>query len=237
MDQISINATAGLRTRMQALDIVANNIANAGTSGYKTQNDFHDLFLSSNGAQLPHTKTQWTDQAQGTAVQTDRATDLALSGAGYFAVEGPSGTLLTRNGSFHQLPSGELATPEGYKLRGVDGKPVALLPGVPFQVKPDATVTQNGVEAGRIELVEVEDANGLERMGNSILDPRGAGTLRPAKAQVMQGSLEGSNVSVVESSVRMLSVMRQFESLQKALTINAEMNRKTIEEVARVTAG
>ena len=66
---------------------------------------------------------------------------------------------------------------------------------------------------------------------------KNAGELKASDAEVVQGSVEGSNVSVVDASVRMISVMRQFESLQKALTLNAEMNRKTLEEVARVSAG
>jgi len=237
MDNLGNTAAAGMFARMQTLDVVANNLANAATSGYKAQFEFQELLEGVNGREVPQARSQWTDLAQGTLVPTGKSTDLALSGAGFFVVEGKSGPLLTRNGSFRQLPSGELASTEGYRVRSSAGGSLSLRPGVPFLVRPDGVVMQDGVEAGRIAVAEVADFNGLEKMGNSLFDPKNAGELKASDAEVVQGSVEGSNVSVVDASVRMISVMRQFESLQKALTLNAEMNRKTLEEVARVSAG
>lgn len=222
---------------MQALDMVANNLANAATTGFKSESEFHDLLVSTNGTELPQAKGQWSDPSQGTLVPTQKATDFALAGPGFFVVESKAGPLLTRNGSFHQLSDGQLATAEGHKVRSVSGDAIKLAPGVPFSVREDGAVIQNGAEAGRMEIVSVADSNRLEKMGNSFFNPRNAGPLKPSATPVVQGSLENSNVGVVESSVRMISIMRQFESLQKALTLNADMNRKTIEEVARVTAG
>ncbi len=222
---------------MQALDVVANNLANAATSGYKAQFEFHELLEGAKGREVPQARSQWTDLAQGTLVPTGKSTDLALSGAGFFVVEGKSGPLLTRNGSFRQLPTGELASSEGYKVRSSAGGSLSLRPGVPFLVRTDGVVMQDGIEAGRIEVAEVAEVNRLEKMGNTLFNPKNAGELKPSDAEVVQGSVEGSNVSVVDASIRMISVMRQFESLQKALTLNAEMNRKTLEEVARVNAG
>ena len=237
MDNLGNTAAAGLLARMQALDVVANNLANASTSGYKAQNEFHELLEGNKGPDVPHARSQWTDQAQGTLIPTGKPTDLAISGTGFFVVEGKSGPLLTRNGSFHQLPSGELATSEGHRLRSATGGSLGLRPGVPFLIRQDGTVMQDGVDAGRIEIAEVADVSKLEKMGNTLFSPKNAGALKPATGEIVQGSVEGSNVSVVDASVRMISVMRQFEALQKALTMNADMNRKTLEEVARVNAG
>lgn len=237
MENLGNTAAAGMFARMQALEIVANNLANASTTGFKAQVEFHEVMEGMQGRSIPQSHDQWTDMSQGTLIPTGKPTDLAISGTGFFVVDTKSGPLLTRNGTFRQLPGGELVTVEGHKLRNATGGPLTLRPGAPFTVRGDGSVMQDGVEAGRVEISEVADVTKLEKVGNQLFEPKRAGALRPATGQVVQGSLEGSNVSVVDTSVRMISVMRQFESLQKALSINSDMNRKTVEEVARVTGG
>jgi flagellar basal-body rod protein FlgF len=237
MDPLATTAAAGMIARMRSLDLVANNLANAATSGYKAEHDYHQILADPSAPGGGSWKLQWADQAQGILTPTGKMTDIAISGPGFFVVEGKNGPLLTRNGSFRQLPGGELATTDGYLVRNAAGGPISLRPGVPFEVMPDGSVRQDGSEVGRLEIAEVADASQLQKMGNSLFDPKNAGPLRAIGGTVEQGSLEGSNVSVVESSTRMISVMRQYESLQKALTLNSDMNRKTIEEVARVSGG
>lgn len=237
MDHIATTAAAGMIARMRSLDLVANNLANAATSGYKAEHDYHQILGDPSVSGGGSRKLQWADQGQGTLTPTGKMTDVAVSGPGFFVVEGKIGPLLTRNGSFKQLPGGELASADGYLVRSATGGPISLRPGAPFEVMPDGSVRQDGSEVGRLEIADVADVRRLQKMGSSLFDPQNAGPLRAIGGSVVQGSLEGSNVSVVESSTRMISVMRQYESLQKALTLNSDMNRKTIEEVARVSGG
>ena len=123
MDQVSVTAASGLQSRMEALDLVANNLANTTTGGFKLDREFYSLFTAADNeadggsTRLPLIQKQWTDFSQGVLTPTGNALDLALSGKGFFAVNGPNGPLYTRNGSFQLSPSGQLTTADGYAVR------------------------------------------------------------------------------------------------------------------------
>jgi flagellar basal-body rod protein FlgF len=249
MDPLTISAASGLRARMESLDMLANNLANAATSGYKGDYESYGLYAGSespaglNGqldptrpGTLPVIERPWTDFSQGLLQSTGNALDLAISGKGLFVVTGPSGPLYTRNGSFHVDDQGRLVSAEGYPLQSKDGTPLQLDSAKPAEVGADGTILQGGQSVGQLQLVGIQDQGALTKVGHSFfrtLDP--AAKLTPAKdVQVHQGKLENSNVSPAESAVRLVSVMRQFEMLQRAISLGAEMNRKAVEEVARV---
>ena len=227
-----------MRARMESLDLLANNLANASTSGYKSDSEFYTLFSSENasdGSRLPLIKNQWTDYSQGLLQPTDGQLDFALSGKGFFSVQGPSGPLYTRNGSFRLSPTGVLVNSEDYPIRTVDGRPLKADVTQPVEVSADGTVRQGEQVIGQMELVDFADRAVLAKQGNNyfrVTDPR----FKPAvaTAQVQQGRIENSNVGAAESAVRLVTVMRQFEILQKAVTLAGEMNKKAVEEVARV---
>jgi flagellar basal body rod protein FlgG len=238
MDPITVGAAGGLRARMEALDMLANNISNANTPGFKRDGEFYGLFADAEAVEwgsgtaiLPVIEKPWTDFGQGTLNPTGAQSHLALSGSGFFAVNGPSGPLYTRNGGFEVKPNGQVATQEGYPLRLVGGAPLQVQPGA-FQISPDGTVKQGQAMLGKLEIVEFpQDA--LVKQGASLY--RTSADPKPATAtEVHQGKLESSNVSSAESAVRLVGLMRQFEALQKAITLGGDMNRRAIEEVARV---
>src|ERR1051325_8733385 len=120
MDPISIAAAGGLRSRMESLSLLANNLANAATTGFKTDRESYGLYTS-NEAEAPEGDTetipviqrQWTDFSQGTLTPTGNPLDVALSGRGFLTVAGPSGPIYTRNGNLHISPSGDLAHGDG----------------------------------------------------------------------------------------------------------------------------
>src|SRR5579864_3393880 len=121
MDQISVLAASGLRARMQSLDLLANNIANTSTGGYKGDGEFYTLFATESAtgnatepaATLPMIERQWTDFGQGLLEPTNNSLDFGLSGKGFFVANSPSGPLYTRNGSFHVATNGTLVTSDG----------------------------------------------------------------------------------------------------------------------------
>lgn len=249
MDPLTISAASGLRARMESLDMLANNLANSATSGYKGDHESYGLYAGSESSAeldgqldptrpgtLPVIERLWTDFSQGLLQSTGNAFDLALAGKGFFVVTGPSGSLYTRNGSFHADEQGRLVSAEGYPLQSEGGTPLQLDPAKPAEVALDGTVLQGGQPVGRLQLAGVQDQGSLAKVGHSyfrMLDP----TAKPSPAkdvQIHQGKLENSNVSPAESAVRLVSVMRQFEMLQRAISLGAEMNRKAVEEVARV---
>jgi len=244
MDPISVLAAGGIRSRMESLDLLANNLANASTSGYKSDREFYSLFNSdySDGGALGNTSTmplverKWTDFSQGLLQKTNNPLDLALSGNGFFAVNGPSGALYTRNGSFQVSSSGVLSTPDGYAVMAQGGGTITLDPSSPVTVTPDGDVQQNGVSVGQLDLVMFPDTTVLAKQGNNYFR-NGNASVTPAVAtdiEVHQGQLESSNVNTPGSAVQLVGVMRQFETLQKAIMVSLDMDKKGIDEVARI---
>jgi flagellar basal body rod protein FlgG len=234
---------------MEALDILSNNLANSNTGGFKMDREFYSLYQgeqtqAGNGQQpttLPVIQKGWTDFQQGTITPTGNSLDLALSGKGFFAVDGASGPLYTRNGAFKLSPAGVLTTVDGYPVRGIApaGQPAKKIQAVsqsPITISSDGTVQQDGQNLGQLQLVDFADTGVLNKVGNSyyrVADPKNIG--KPAtEATVDQGKIESSNVAPAESAVRLVDLMRQYEMLQKAVTIAADMNKQSIDQVARV---
>jgi flagellar basal-body rod protein FlgF len=243
MDPVAVAAASGLHSRMEALDMLSNNLANSTTSGFKLDREFYSLFQTEagqglQGSTLPVIQKQWTDFQQGLLQPTGNSLDLALSGKGFFAANGPSGTLYTRNGSFKLSPAGVLTTIDGYPVRAAGGSTIQTQGEAPLDISQDGTVSQAGQVLGQIELDNFADPNVLTKMGNSyfkLSNPK----IQPTAATdvtVEQGKIEASNVVAAESSVRLVDLMRQYEMLQKAVTMSANMNKKATDEVARVGA-
>jgi flagellar basal-body rod protein FlgF len=238
MDPLSAIAASGLRARMESLDLLANNVANASTGGYKADREFYSLYSApeaQDSSTMPLIERPWIDMAQGTLHETGNPLDVALTGKGFFAVDGPTGPLYTRNGSFRLAADGKLTTADGYALRGTGG-PFRLDGTRPIDISADGTIRQNGLAVGKLEVVDFSSTAGLSKQGNNYLRA-GDPSVRPAApggTTVEQGHLEASNTGSAESAVRLVNVMRQFEMLQKAAQLGAEMNRQAIEQVARV---
>jgi flagellar basal-body rod protein FlgF len=244
MDQISVLAASGLRARMQSLDLLANNIANASTSGYKGDGEFYTLFASEAAtgnlteptATMPMIERQWTDFGQGLLQSTSNALDFGLAGKGFFTAKGPSGPLYTRNGSFHVTTNGALVTADGYSLLDQNGEPIKAEPTLPVEVALDGSIHQKGQPLGQFKLVNFKDPLALIKQGNTYFT--NTSDQKPVDAtdvQVHQGKIEDSNVSSAQGAVRLVNVMRQFEMMQKAVSISNDMSRQAIEEVAKVS--
>jgi flagellar basal-body rod protein FlgF len=243
-----ISAASGMRSRLESLDMLANNLANANTAGYKLDREFYSLYASPEAlgpaldgtapapSELPVIDRPWTDFSQGTLTPTGNPLDLALGKAGFFAVDGPGGPLYTRNGSFRLSAAGTLVTSEGYAVRGTNGKPIQADPALPVDVAADGTLRQNGAAIGQIAVVEFDRPDAISKFGNNYFRGDPTAGPKPARAiEVHQGALESSNVATPESAVRLVSIMRQFEMLQRAMMLGADMARRGVEDVARVS--
>jgi flagellar basal-body rod protein FlgF len=245
MDNLTIAAASGLRSRMESLDLLANNLANTGTSGFKRDLEFYGTYSSADaddpanggsGATLPTIEKQWTDFSQGTIQVTGNPLDVALDGNGFLAVNGPGATLYTRAGNLKVLPSGVLATSDSYPLRSTTGTTIPITPNQPITILPDGTVQQSGQPVGQISVVGFKSTNSLRKMGSTCFENTDSKNPASPAAEVtvQQGRIEGSNVPVADAAMRLVGVMRQFEMLQKAIGVSNDMDTKTIQEVARV---
>ncbi len=172
---------------MESLDLLANNVANASTGGYKADREFYSLYTSpeaaANGSSstMPVIERPWVDHSQGNLHNTGNPLDVAISGKGFFAVNGPSGPLYTRNGNFRLAADGKLTTPDGYPVRDPRGTPLTLQSGRPIEISRDGTVTQDGAIIGKLQVVDFTSTAGLAKQGSNYFrstDP----ALKPAPA-------------------------------------------------------
>ena len=246
MDPISIVAASGLRARMESLDLLANNLANAATNGYKNDHEFYTLFTHESAdpglLEVPSTQPlvdrNWTDFSQGLLEPTKNPLDVGLAGKGLITVTGPSGSLYTRNGSFRVSPAGQLVTSEVYLVPGdAIVTPITVDPALPIDITVDGTVQQAGQPVGQLQIVEFANTSGLTKQANNYFRNTAPDTSKPqpsADTEVRQGALEASNVKPPESAVHLIGILRQFEMLQKAISIAGEMNRLAVDQVAKV---
>ena len=235
MDRMIYLAMNGAKALTQRQDALANNLANANTTGFKA-----DLmaFRAVPGREDGTATTRvyaleasaGFDAQSGPVSQTGRPLDVAIRGAGWFAVQTPDGgEAYTRNGGFTMGPDGTLQTAAGLQVLG-DGGPLVIPQNADVTIGEDGsgnarTGNQPPVQLGRIRMVNpgpgelVKGADGLMRTTNG--DPAADD---PA-VRLSSGSLEGSNVNVVESMVGMIALARQFE-MQMRLLQNAENNEQ-----------
>ncbi|MBL8231786.1 MAG: flagellar hook basal-body protein [Bryobacterales bacterium] len=242
VDALTTAVASGLRARTETLEMLANNLANAGSSGFKADRESYSTYFSSeslNGPEgsyptySPVVDRRWTDFSQGPSVPTGGGTDFAIIGSGFFVVDTQDGPRCTRSGHFRISPSGGLEDMSGHPVRGKHGNSIRLDPAQDFTVDADGVFRQGGQVAGQIEVIDFADRSRLTKSGSTYYRYEQPMSFAVASPRIQQGSLEGANVQPAEAAVRLVGVMRQFEALQKALSLAGEMNRRSLEDVAR----
>jgi flagellar basal-body rod protein FlgF len=244
MDSGFYAACAALMARSQALDLVANNLANTSTPGYRGQQNIFRSFLATaaghQGSGLNRAVNDFgvsggsqMDLTQGNLEHTGNDLDFAIQGPGFFQVQTANGPVFTRNGNFQVSTQGQLITAQGDAVMGEHG--VIRIVGGPVTVSADGTISVQGAVAGKIKLVEFPAGTALESVGKTYYSaPKNTGT--PAKQSTMaQGSLESSNVNPVAGAVELVAVQRYAEMMQRALSMfHTEFNRIATEDLPRV---
>lgn len=241
-------AYAGLAARMQALDIVASNLANASTAGFKAQSPFYRaLFGAQSGevlSPLNQAVNQFgilggsrTDLRAGSFETTGNTTDLAIEGPGHFSIRTNAGIRYTRNGSFRLNVARQLVTQDGNPVLGEQGTTTVpiILPTGTVSVSPDGTVSVGGALVAKLHMVQFAPGTEMLQEGNSnYVAP--AGTELPATdSSVRQGMLETSNINPVEGAVSLILLQRQADLLGRALTtLSTDFDRAAAQDVPRV---
>ncbi|MFL5028969.1 MAG: flagellar basal-body rod protein FlgF [Xanthobacteraceae bacterium] len=234
------------------LDVVANNIANLNTTGFKADgNVFREYLMpvarSDNfmGADRRMSfvldRATWHNLGGGTIQQTGNPLDVAIDGDAFLVVQTPQGERYTKNGALQINAQGELVTGDGYRILGDNG-PIALQQGDRnIAISREGTITvkegNNVAESqrGRLRLVGFAQPERLEKAGTSLFAaPAGLAPQPVPTAGVVQGSIEKSNVSAVSEMTRMIEVTRTYTAVAGMLQSEHELRRTAIERLAEV---
>lgn len=234
---------ATMQMQWQRQEILANNLANLSTPGFKQD----DLALVPDGAAAPgrdgtaanllpqsRAMRQWTDWSQGFVRETGRNLDLALNGNGFFVVETPAGPRFTRAGVFTLSRDGFLATNTGERVLG-DRGPIAL-GSERVTINTRGEIHRNGQRIGTLRVVDFPQPYRLRKEGNGLVAPADPTVLpEPARDyEVMSGALENSNVNPVETMVNMIDLLRKYEAAQKTIQAVQEANKQATTDIGRV---
>ncbi|ETX29691.1 flagellar hook-basal body complex protein [Roseivivax isoporae] len=205
---------------MREMQVVANNIANAETTGYRQQGVLFSEYVARLGdgsVSMAAGRIGQTDLSQGTLKRTGGQFDLAIEGDGFFQVQGPDGVRLTRAGAFSPGPAGELLTMTGHVVLDAGGAPILVPPGAgDLAIAEDGTMSSAGRPVGQIGLVVPLDPRGLVREGDTLFRAD-AGVDPVTEPRLRQGFLESSNVDTLGQIARMVEVQRAYELGQSFL--------------------
>jgi flagellar basal-body rod protein FlgG len=235
-------AASGLLAESARQDVIANNLANATTTGFKRSESasgpFGEMLLHNMG--MPGAPAVGTMEmgaqvhgidridSQGALRFTGNRLDLALIGSGNYTIDTPNGRRYTRDGSFGLDSAGRLVTKEGNPVLGVAG-PITLDRGE-VKIAADGTITQGGTVRGRLLLTDLAPES-IATEGNSLYTGTPTGT---SSARVRQNHLESSTVNVVSEMVDLIRVMRAFEANQKSVHAHDEALQASVTRVGAV---
>ncbi len=206
---------------MREIDIVANNIANANTTGFRAEamifSEFLETLDPASSLSMGAGHGKMIKLAQGALEATGGTFDFAIEGEGFFQVEAVTGPQITRTGAFLRNNFGELVTPAGARLLDVGGIPVFVPPDAQdVFLAPDGTLSADGQPLALIGLVQPLDPGQLQRVGDTAFVAE-AGVEPIFEGRVLQGYLEASNVDPVSEVARMIAVQHAYEMGQAFL--------------------
>jgi flagellar basal-body rod protein FlgF len=223
----------GLLPLQKKIEVIANNLANVNTTGFKRDNAFANELISASqlfrdGTIDPTEKDiseqTTTDFSQGTLQETGNPLDLAIDGQGFFAVQTNEGLKLTRDGSFTLSTDGTLVTRNGDPVMGTSGSiridDIQELQKSQLVIGRDGVVKAGNKIYGQIQIMSPADLNDLSKAGQNLYSLKTdtvPGQVDPSMFSVRQGFLEGSNVNPIDEMVAMIQIQSNFEAGQKAI--------------------
>lgn len=236
------NATYATLTRQTGLidemQIIANNIANSGTTGFRAERALFSEYVNNLGADFPSlsmaaARIADTVAQQGVLEQTNAPFDVAIEGDGFFLVQTPQGERLTRAGHFGPNQNGDLVTADGYPVLDAGGAPVFVPADAgPVSIGADGVISAGGQLVGQIGLVVPVDPTRLTREGGTVFAAPD-GFVPAENGRVLQGYLEASNVNPTLEIARMIAVQRAYELGQSFLDKEDERIRSVMQTMGR----
>lgn len=230
---------------MRKLDVIANNLANLNTTGFKGQNLVFEEYLMpvAEASEFPrrdetlsyvHDYQSFNDFSAGSITMSGNPLDVAIKDDGWFVIQTAEGERYTRSGNFQINAGGQLVTSEGRPVLG-DGGPIELDPTeTSIAIAADGTISsENGVR-GKLRIVRFEDEQQLDNQGDNLftgVNPQPVETPRLA-----QGAIEGSNVRGVTEMTRMIQVTRDFQMITNMMKEQDDLLRKAVSTLGRLEA-
>lgn len=225
-------AATALDGSLQRHEIIAQNLAHLDVPGYRRQDMNFESFDLALGASAPGHETGdilgtrptgvFRVFEPGTLKYTGNPLDVALTGDGFFVVDGPNGPLYTRNGTFEVNVQGELQTKGGLPVAGTGGRIIIPPDAASVTISPDGTLLANGTTLGQLQVVRFANPNQLTAAGTTLFEAPAGVTPEQGEVLVHQGYREGSNVNAVNEMVAMIAGMRHYEASQRALRALSE---------------
>lgn len=227
------------------MDVIANNIANASTIGYRGEHLLFQEYLARTGSIGQREKTSFVqdigsirDTKDGPLTVTNNELDLALRGQGYMVVGNPGQELFSRTGIFHLDSNRQVVSSDGYPLLQENGQPLVLPQGQgPVTIAGDGVVSTTTLESGRTEIGRIRlvrfASEQAMRSAGSGLYATDQQPLPATEVQVTQGALEGSNIQPVMELTRMIQMNQSYSSIQNMLDAENTRMRDTVDRIAK----
>jgi flagellar basal-body rod protein FlgF len=226
------------------LEVVANNIANMNTVGFRADRVLFDAAMEQAGQTrgdriaLTIDKATYTDTSQGTFVPTGNALDVAISGDGWLGVATPDGLRYTRDGRMQRNEAGELVNLNGYPVLDDGGQPLVIPEDrTAISIAPDGTVTADGEVMARLGLSAFAEPQAMIRGANGLYEPGDQDPQPAPEAKLAQGNIESSNVQAVVEMTRMMDMTRDYQAVSRMVEEGHELLRGAIGRLGRTTSG
>jgi flagellar basal-body rod protein FlgF len=241
MDIVSSVAASRLIAQQRAMDVVAVNIANANTPGFKAERvQFSDWLAPVKGTDAPRgdrtiaytqDRATWREQRAGTLTHTGNPLDLGITGNGYFTVRTANGPRLTRDGRFSLMPDGTVSDGAGNAVLDSNGRPIVLsATDTQIAVAGDGTISSENGQLAKIGVVQPTDPMQLAAEGNTLFSS-GSPTAPVTQPGLVQGSMEDSNVVPVLEMTRMMDGLRQFQFVSQLIQAENERQQSAIDKL------
>ncbi|PZQ48465.1 MAG: flagellar basal-body rod protein FlgF [Micavibrio aeruginosavorus] len=222
----------------EKMDLIANNVANLNTPGFRGQNAVFKEFISDQrrmkeDVSLVYDIGQYEVTDPGPIKLTGNPLDVALVGPGFLGVQTPDGVQYTRAGNFGLSANGELITATGQRVANQGGGTISI----PQEARY-VTIDQNGVistdegPVGNLMVAEFKDYQKMEPAGNGLYKTDEPAT-PAADTRVLQGKIEGSNVQPILEMTRMIDVLREYQSVQNIMQTEHQRQQTMIQRLSR----
>lgn len=237
------------------MDVVANNVANVNTNGFKAEKSLFEEYLTSGAHEdnfaladrrvsFVQDRATYHDLMQGPSERTSNPLDVSIDGKGFFAVQTPGGERYTRDGSFQINAQGQLVTAGGNIVLGTNGPIVFQPTDKDIVITADGTVTvKEGIVTqfdsirGKLRMVKFDNPLGLQKEGSNLFSaPAGTAAQPDVASRVNQGFVEKSNVNAVAEMSRLMMVSRTYEKISALMQQQSDLRKNAIQSLADVPA-
>ncbi len=229
---VALSSQVALERRLNTL---ADNVANASTTGFRgTQVKFDEVLASTGASKTAFVSPgqEYIDTNSGGFKQTGNPLDVAIKGDAYFQIQTPAGTALTRDGRFNMAPDGSLISTMGYPVLDVGGGPIQLnANGGEISIGADGMIRQGGQQVAQIGLFEADLSRGFTRVPNSGIIPamEPQAVVDSMDVGMVQGYTEESNVNPIQEMSQLINIQRAFESVSSLMRDSETTLGKAIE--------